>query len=307
MSRISRAIRSDRRAFAIFLAMLLTILIVLMGVYLIDKLVPASRDVKGVENGNVAYYKASSAIELALLSLSGANPGTETGSTAGNLVSSGYALSTVGSGTVVPKPGLGNSEFDTDWNVLTSGKPIQIKLPVAFKPSDLAFEFRVPDLNRNGATGEDGGGDSATESLSGGSAQTINWIITGSGDSLVAAASQVLTANQVNQTASASLATLTGSNLSNTGLTVSAFGTANCAPPVRCSIKFSIIRALETKSSVAVPYLEYRITSINGAGPIPQQWTRITSEGYSRGFKQSRVRNVEQTTVGEALDFTVFQ
>lgn len=305
MSRISRAIRSDRRAFAIFLAMLLTILIVLMGVYLIDKLMPASRDVKGVENGNVAYYKASSAIELALLSLSGANPGAETGSTAGSLVSSGYSLSTVGSGTVVPRPGFGNSEYDPNWNVISSGKPVQIKLPVAYKPSDLTFEFRVPDLNRNGATGEDGNADAATEALSGGSAQTINWIITGSGDSLVSAASQVLTANQVNQTAAISFAALTGSNLSNASASVASFGTANCVSPVRCSIKLSIIRALETKSSTAIPYLEYRITS--AAGTIPQQWTRVVSEGYSRGFKQSRVRNVEQTTVGEALDFTVFQ
>lgn len=88
MSRISLAIRSDRKGFAIFLAMLLTILIVLMGIYLIDKLVPAAKDAKGVEHGNVAYYKASSAIELALAGISAANPGTETGSTAGGLSSS---------------------------------------------------------------------------------------------------------------------------------------------------------------------------------------------------------------------------
>ncbi|MDQ1343749.1 MAG: hypothetical protein QG650_469 [Patescibacteria group bacterium] len=78
MSRISHAIRSDKRGFAIFLAMVLTIIIVLMGVYLIEKLVPAGRNVKGIEHGNVAYYKASSAIEEALMSLSGSNPGMET-------------------------------------------------------------------------------------------------------------------------------------------------------------------------------------------------------------------------------------
>lgn len=74
MSRISRTMRSDRGGFAIFLAMLLTILIILMGVYLIDKLMPAAKDVKGVEHGNVAYYKASSATELALAGLSGDAP-----------------------------------------------------------------------------------------------------------------------------------------------------------------------------------------------------------------------------------------
>lgn len=55
-----------------------------------------------------------------------------------------------------------------------------------------------------------------------------------------------------------------------------------------------------------MPYLEYRITTPTST-PIPQQWTRVSSEGYSRGFRQTRTRNVEQTTVSEALDFTVFQ
>ncbi len=55
-----------------------------------------------------------------------------------------------------------------------------------------------------------------------------------------------------------------------------------------------------------MPYLEYRLSSAV-ATPIPQQWTRVVAEGYSRGFKQTKIRNVEQNTVGEALDFTVFQ
>lgn len=106
MSRISQAIRSNRSGFAIFLAMLLTVLIIMMGVYLVEKLMPASKGAKGVEHGNMAYYKASSATELALASLSGSAPGTETGSTVGSLSGSGYRLTTVGSGTVIPAPGF---------------------------------------------------------------------------------------------------------------------------------------------------------------------------------------------------------
>lgn len=304
MSRISLAIRSDRKGFAIFLAMLLTILIVLMGVYLIDKLMPAAKDVKGVENGNSAYYKASTAVELALSSLSGSNPGTETGSSAGALTSSGFKLTTVGSGTVVPKPGFGNSEYDDDWNLIAAGKPVQIKLPAGYDPSNLSFEFRVPDLDRDGQSGETGSPDAATEGLSGATAQTVNWIVSASGETLVSSASQLITANDVNGTAPVTLGSLTGSTLANAASTVSAFATANCAGSIRCTVKLSIVRALETKAGVAVPYLEYRITSPTS---IPQQWTRVTAEGYSRGFKQTRVKNVEQTTVGEAMDFTVFQ
>lgn len=204
MSRISTVIRSNREGFAIFLAMLLTVLIVLMGVYLIDKLVPASKDVKGVEHGNVAYYKAASAVELALSELSGNNPGTQTGSSAGNLSGSGYSLSTVGSGTVVPRPGFGNSEYDDDWNVIAIGRPVQIKLPDGYRPSDLRLEFRVPDLNRNGQSGEQGGGE-PSEALSGTVAQIVNWSISTTADTLVSASSQVLTADQINQAAPLSL------------------------------------------------------------------------------------------------------
>jgi hypothetical protein len=77
-------------------------------------------------------------------------------------------------------------------------------------------------------------------------------------------------------------------------------------PGVRCTVKLSIVRALETVVGNGMPYLEYRITT-PALSPIPQQWTRVSAEGYSRGFRQTRTRNVEQTTVNEALDFTVFQ
>lgn len=154
MSPISQSIRSNRSGFAIFLAMLLTILIIMMGVYLVEKLMPASKGVKGVEHGNVAYYKASSATELALASLSGSLPGAETGSTVGSLSGSGYRLTTLGSGTVIPAPGFGNSEYDDDWNVIAPGRPLQIKLPTNYNPGALRFEFRVPDLDEDGRLGE---------------------------------------------------------------------------------------------------------------------------------------------------------
>lgn len=98
-----------------------------------------------------------------------------------------------------------------------------------YRPSDLRLEFRVPDLNRDGQTGEQGGGNEATEGLAGGIAQTINWSVSSNSDTLVAASSQVITADQVNQTALLALGSLTGSVLSNTGaVSVTDFETVNC-------------------------------------------------------------------------------
>lgn len=68
-------LRTQRGGFAIFIGISLTLVIILIGVFLIEKLVPVSRDVKGIENGNVAYYQASSALELGLASLSASQPG----------------------------------------------------------------------------------------------------------------------------------------------------------------------------------------------------------------------------------------
>ncbi|MFB0964462.1 MAG: hypothetical protein QMC36_01995 [Patescibacteria group bacterium] len=109
----------------------------------------------------------------------------------------------------------------------------------------------------------------------------MNWIVSGSGDSLVASNSQIITANQVNQTSPFDLSTLTGSDLSNTTKTVSAFAASNCTGSVRCTVKLSIVRALETVAGNGMPYLEYRI-STPALSPIPQQWTRVSAEGYSQ-------------------------
>ncbi|MDQ1343748.1 MAG: hypothetical protein QG650_468 [Patescibacteria group bacterium] len=75
---------------------------------------------------------------------------------------------------------------------------------------------------------------------------------------------------------------MTGSNLSEVGMTAETFEGGNCSGTVRCSLKISLIRTLQTSGGNPVPYLEYRITSPTAAGPIPQQWTRIVAEGYSR-------------------------
>lgn len=308
MSRISAHIRSARGGFAIFLAIALTILILLIGVYLIDKLLPASKSVKGVEHGNVAYYQAASAVEMALSSLSAENPGTETGGTVGSLSWTGYSFSTLGSGTVVPKPGFGNSEYagDHNWNVIAQGRPVQLKLPAGMNPAVLAVELRVPDVDRNGKWGEGlAPFDDPNEALSGGTLETVNWIIVGSGETLMSSDSQTIEADQVNLTAPIDLSSRTGSTLNNGTGSFAAFGNDYCVTPAfRCTFKLSVTRPLVTVGGRSIPYLEYRITA---PAPIPQQWMRVSAEGYSRGFKQTVVREMEQATVSEALDFTVFQ
>lgn len=49
-------------------------IIIVIAVYLLEKIVPFARDIKGVENGNVSYYRANTALNEALLSMSGSDP-----------------------------------------------------------------------------------------------------------------------------------------------------------------------------------------------------------------------------------------
>lgn len=205
----------------------------------------------------------------------------------------------------MPAAGYGNSEFDSNWNVIGAGRPLQLKLPVNFNPAQIAFEFRVPDLNRNGVSGESGSADFSTEGLAGGTVGVINWMLVGSGTSLTSGSTQLISADNVNATTDVTISGRTGTDLNNATMSAATFASTECASPVRCTLKLSLSRTIQSKNGASVPYLEYRVRS---SGPsIPQQWTTLSAEGYSRGFKQSRTRSVEQTTVGEALDFTVFQ
>lgn len=221
-------LRTQRRGFAIFIGMALTVVIILIGVNLIEKLVPAARDVKGVENGNVAYYQASSSLEMGLSTMYGDQPGGGTGSGAGTLATSGFKLTVAASGSSVPIPGYGNSEYDPNWNVLAVGRPIQLKLPASFDPTKVAFEFRVPDLDRDGNWGENGSGDASTEGLAGAGTGVINWIIVGSGSSLTSEPAKLVTADDVNATTDVTISARTGNDLTGSTMTVAAFSSAEC-------------------------------------------------------------------------------
>jgi hypothetical protein len=301
----------SRKGFSIFLAMAITLLVVLMGVYLIEKLVPVSRVVKGVEQGNAAYYSARSGVERALFSLSGDAPGTDTGSSVGGLSTSGYAVSTVAKGSNVPASGLGNSEFDRNWNVLGTGKPVQLKLPAGAYPDNLEIRLRVPDVQH-------GDTDWTNTALSGGTnVGIVYWSVTASGDSLESQSGQLITADGagglpgINDWASTpiTLGTRIGNVVStNAPSSVAAFSTTRCAVDP-CVLKLSLISPLFLTTGKPLPYLEYKITVPVGLGfsTIPEQWTHVSAEGYVRGFKRTVQEDVEQGTTNEALDFTVFQ
>lgn len=164
-------------------------IIIVVAIYLLEKIVPFARDIKGVENGNVSYYRANTALNEALFSMSGSEPGYETGSSASLYTTgSGIIYSVTATGTVLPRAGLGNSEYDSNWSILAPGKPIQLVLPsgITWNSASTYFSFRVPDMDKSG----DWTDQSLTGSL-GTSTPIINWSLSASGETLQASGSQV--------------------------------------------------------------------------------------------------------------------
>ena len=100
---------------ALIVTIFITMILMLMAIYLLERIVPIARNVKGIENGNIAYYQAETAVEAALMNKDASNPGTEysSGITIGN---KSWKVSTISSGSTIPLSGFGNSEYDSDWN-----------------------------------------------------------------------------------------------------------------------------------------------------------------------------------------------
>lgn len=90
---------------------------VVVALYLLERIVPFSRDIKGVENGNVSYYRANTALNEALLSMSGLNPGYETGSSS-VMNGSGIVYKVTAMSRLLPLSGQGESEYDRNWSVI---------------------------------------------------------------------------------------------------------------------------------------------------------------------------------------------
>lgn len=288
---------------ALLIGIFITTIIVIIAIYLLEKIIPFSRDIKGVENGNISYYRANTALNEALLSMSGSDPSLEPSSSAPATLSSGsgYVYNVTAMGQIIPAPGQGNSEYNTNWSIIAPGKPIQLVLSSGITWTDVTntyFTFRVPDLDKTKI-------ETLTGSL-GIDTPIINWILTASGESLQASGSQIV----ANKIFSGSVIVLNGRQwltLSSSPYTFDGFYWApgnKCTWSDICTLKLSLINPLLLTSGESAPYLEYQA---HFNVQIPLQTAVIETQGYAGGFRKNITRFIQQMTTNEALDFTVFQ
>lgn len=301
-------------------ALIVTIMIVMIlsitMIYLVEKIVPASRNVKWLENSTIAYYNWDTAVEQALLYLNNSTPWTESWVIKLDSQPKWFNMQITASWRYLPAEWEGNSDFDNNWNRIWPGEPLQLVFDKNVVDwSQIKFYFKVPNMH-----------DWIPITLSWWiDYPVINWVLSWSGKSIFASWSQIsASVSDIYPSTSSWFITLNTriwENIEWSWWTLIQF--YNSIPPFtastwlwsngadcdgyKCILKLSIVNSLISTGNEIIPYLEYRVDIWWTNAAIPLQYAKINAEGFSYGFKKTIKKEVLQTTTNEALDFTVFQ
>jgi hypothetical protein len=118
-------------------------LIIAATLLLLEKIVPTARSTRGIENANVAYYHAYGAIENSFLAIAKHKDDASYG-TSGTIGTTEFSV--VSTGTTMPLTGRGNSELDSDYDMIGPGAPVQVKLGTGLN-MNFKITAKVPNFN----------------------------------------------------------------------------------------------------------------------------------------------------------------
>lgn len=302
---------NNKKWSALIISIFIIAIISLLWIYLLEKIVPISRNVKWVENSNIAYYNANSWVEKALFDMTSSNPSSEP---AWNIWTTTlwYNYSTKAITSTIPQSWLWNSEYSSDWNKIWTGNPVQLLINTNSIDwtNGATFYFRIPDISP-GTT------SSLSWALSG--SWLINWVLSGSWKSLFASwETNMIKWNSIWSSSSSwfiKLWNLIWFDLNYTEWTFTDFYKStwttfstiwlwNCSD-TKCILKLSVVNPIYLSNWQLAPYIEYKLLT-NGPS-IPDQYASIKSDWYSYWYKRTINKQVRQLTTNEALDFTIFQ
>lgn len=298
--------KKNKSAFSLVVAIWLVLIMTMLVLYILEYMIPYSKNVKWIENSSNAFYQAENSIEDWLLFFK-----TRTGSTkfADQSKSFGtssvdYKYKTISTWNLIPYNWEWNSEFDTSFNTISQWNPIQLNvwnwLNIDWHNTNTRIYFKVPNLDKFEW-------DTENETLSWSDLAIVNWQIS-SDDNTLNATGSWIKANEIckwNDVCTwIDLSDKQWQDLNWNKISIKNFYSSNCWNSKKCSLKFSIINKLETTNWVQIPYLEYKIKTNN---KIPLRFSRIKSEWKSYGFQKHLEVRVPQQTTNQAFDFTVFQ
>lgn len=96
---------SSQKGSALVISMMICGVIMIIALYLLEKVVPISTATKNIENSNAAYYQALSAVEETKTHLSPSNPGIDYSSGTLDTNQKYWKTSTVAQGSKIPLSG----------------------------------------------------------------------------------------------------------------------------------------------------------------------------------------------------------
>lgn len=302
--------KKNKSAFSMVIAMWLVLVMTMLVLYILEYMIPYSKNVKWIENSSNAFYQAENSIEDGLFKIRD-RPTVVTEFSDVFLANTpvDYKYETYSSWTIIPYNWEWNSEFDITHNTLSYWNPIQLDiwddLWIDWDNIDTNIFFKVPDLDKDNSTPETLSGWTTTA--------IINWQISGDDNTLNATWSWIM-ANEICESDwtcdKISIHTRQWQDLDwneTDDERFMDFYDDYCWIWEKCSLKFSLINKLELDTgNTSVPYLEYKF-ELESTKNIPLRYTRIKSSWKSYGFQKSLEVRIPQQTTNQAYDFTVFQ
>ena len=301
--------------FSIVMALLLTIVMVLLVLYILEYIIPYSKNVKSIENSSNAFYQAESWVEERLYHfkdrLSDAidsNDFIDDTSVVFTSDSVSSAHDSLSMGDTIPPTWEGNSAFSGSFNIINAWNPIQLEVWwLAYTDwDDIEFIFQIPNIDR----------DTARDSFLPWSVAIINWQLSWNWDTLNAEWSWILTNDFSSGVLTTELFDGATSNMNSSSIQYDAwqiltgtprdfktFYNTNCG--WSCILKMSVINELKVTGNKSIPYLEYQIDF--NWNDVPLRFSRIKADWKSYWFQKSLEVRVPQQTTNQAFDFTVFQ
>lgn len=291
---------------ALLVSLIVLILVTLMTTVFLERIWSFSQTSKWIETSNMAYYDALGVIETQLIytwvtKYQPWNIQTLTQTTGSN---TGKSLVVSTGSRIIPKAGEGNSSFDSDYNIITLGQPIQLVLPNWVTWNNVYFTFRVPTIN---------GIAWATIPANNGS-WYILWTIGytwaslfANGESSIFLGSHI--GSDTNQFGNFQWITNDGTLISVESFSTTpgylGVGSTLCTWYL-CTLKLSLIRPIPLLDWRTIPFLEYKIDFWAWI-TVPNQYMILNSSAYSYGFYRSRTVRIPQITTNTALDFAILQ
>ncbi len=290
----------NKKAFSIIIAISLMLLLWLLAIFLLDYIIPFSRNTKWIENGTKAYYESYKWIENWLYAMRDNDAYFETwSSTVVNSWGSSYSLSSTGA--YIPIPWNWNSDFNKDFNTISYSNPISLFLKWNINWNNVKLYFKVPDLDNNVLNIE-----SFSWWITG---PIINWQLTSFSWTLNSSGSYIMNTD-INQSDSTwiivNLSLRKWFNLDTSEQTFSSFYANNNCVNTWCVLKLSVVNELYTDTK-RLPYLEYMMDFSSAWTLVANYYATINSIWKSYWFKKGIKLDIPEQTTIEAFDFTVFQ